>query len=70
MLTKEELKSHQDTRNCKLSKSINYRKFRDNCHYIGKYRGEAHRSNLNVFGKIQKSTNFFSSNRKRSYKNR
>ena len=43
-LTKEELKLHQDT--CgkriskKLSKSIDYRKVRDHCHYTGKYRGE------------------------------
>ena len=26
----------------KLSKSINYRKVRDHCHYTGKYRGAAH----------------------------
>ena len=43
-LTIEELKSHQDT--CgkriskKLSKSIDYRKVRDHCHYTGKYRAE------------------------------
>ena len=44
-LTKEELKSHKDTKVCyicgkrilkKLSKSINYRKVRYDCHYIGK----------------------------------
>ena len=47
-LTKEELKSHQDARNCyifgkrilkKLSKGINYWKVRDYCHYTGKYTG-------------------------------
>ena len=46
-LTKEELKLHQDARNCyicgkrilkKLSKSIIYRKVRDHCYYTGKYR--------------------------------
>ena len=50
-LTKEELKSHQVGRNCyicgkrilkKLSKSINYRKVRNHCHYTGKYRDAAH----------------------------
>ena len=50
-LIKEELKSHQDARNChlcekrvlkKLSKSINYRRVRGHCHYTGKYRGAAH----------------------------
>ena len=50
-LTKEELKSHQDARNCyiygeiilkKLSKSINYWKVKDHCHYAGKDRGVAH----------------------------
>ena len=50
-LTKEGLKSHQDAKLCyicrkrifkKLSKSINYRKVRDQCHYTGKYRGAAH----------------------------
>ena len=44
-LTKEELESHQDTKVCyicgkrilkKLSKSINYQKVRDHCHYTGK----------------------------------
>ena len=47
-VTNEELKPHQDARNCyfcgrsifkKLSKSINYRKVRYHCHYTGKYRG-------------------------------
>ena len=51
LLTKEELKSHQDAKVCsicgrrilkKLSKSINYWKVRDHCHYTGKYRGAAH----------------------------
>ena len=50
-LTKEELKLHQDARNCyisgkiilnKLTKSKNYRKVRDYCHYNSKYRGAAH----------------------------
>ena len=50
-LTKEKLISHEDVKNCyicgrrilkKLSKSINYRKNRDHCHYIGKYGGAAH----------------------------
>ena len=50
-LTKEELKSNQDAklRNIcgkrvlqNLSKSINYRKIRDHCHYAEKYRGGAH----------------------------
>ena len=50
-LTKEELKSHQDPKVCyicgkrilkKLSKSINYRKVRDHCHYTDKYIGAAH----------------------------
>ena len=50
-LTKEELKSHQDAKVCyicgkrilkKLSKSINYWKVRDHCHYTGKFRGAAH----------------------------
>ena len=55
-LTKEELKPHQDVKFCyicgkrilkKLSKSINYRKVRDDCRYTGKYRGAAHNiSNL------------------------
>ena len=56
-VTKEELKSHKDAKVCyirgertlkKLSKSLNYRKVRDYCHYTGKYRGAAHHaSNLN-----------------------
>ena len=46
-LKKEELKSDQDAKLCyicgnkilkKLSKSINYWKVRDHCHYTGKYR--------------------------------
>ena len=50
-LTKEELKSHQDPKICylcgkiilkKLSKNINYQKFRDHCHCTGKYREPAH----------------------------
>ena len=49
-LTKEELKSHQDAKVCyisvkgilkKLSKSVNYRKVRDHCHFTGEYRGAA-----------------------------
>ena len=48
LLTKQELKSHQDAKVCyilgkriskKLSNSINCLKVRDNCHYTGKYRG-------------------------------
>ena len=51
LLTKKELKSHQDAKACyicgkrilkKLSKTINYRKVRDHCHYTGKYRGATH----------------------------
>ena len=51
MLTKEELKSHQDAKVCyvcekrilkNLSKSLNYWKVRDNCYYTCKYRGAAH----------------------------
>ena len=50
-LTKELLKSHQDPKVCyiwgkriwkKLSKSKNYQKVRDHCHYTGKYRGASH----------------------------
>ena len=50
-LTKEELKLHEDEKVCyicgkrilkKLSKSINYQKVRDHCHYAGKYRGDTH----------------------------
>ena len=50
-LTKEDLKSHQDAKVCyiwgkrilkKLSKSINYQKVRNHCHYTGKYNGIAH----------------------------
>ena len=45
LLTKEELKSHQDAKVCyicgkrilkRFSKSINYWKVRDHCHYTGK----------------------------------
>ena len=55
-LTKEELKSHQDAKVCyicgkkilkKLSKSRNYQKVRDHCHYTDKYRG-AELSNCNL----------------------
>ena len=51
LLTKKEFKSHQDARTCyicgkrilqKLTKSKNYRKFRDHCHYTGKCGGAAH----------------------------
>ena len=51
-LREEELKSHEDARNCyicgrrvlrKLSKSINYNcQVRNHCHYTGKYKGAAH----------------------------
>ena len=50
-LTKEELKLHQDSRNCyiwgklileKLAKNKNYRKVRDHCRYKDKYRGAGH----------------------------
>ena len=50
-LTKEELKLHQDAKGCficgkrflkKFTKSKNYWKVRDHCHYTGKYRGAAH----------------------------
>ena len=50
-LRKEKLNSHQDAKVCyicgkiilkKFSKSINYWKVRDHCHYTGKYRGAAH----------------------------
>ena len=39
----------------KLSKSINYQKVRDHCHYTGKYRGAAHNiwnSKFNVPNKM------------------
>ena len=51
LLTKEELKPHQDAEVCyicrkrtlkKFFKNKNYRKVRDYCHYTGKYRGAAH----------------------------
>ena len=49
-LTKEELKSHEDAKSniCgkrilkKLSKSINYQKVGDHCHYTCKYRRASH----------------------------
>ena len=49
-LTREKLKSHQDAKVCyicgkrilKNSKTINYWKVRDHCHYTGKHRGAAH----------------------------
>ena len=50
-LKKEELNLHQDAKVCyicgkkilkKLSKSINYWKVRDHCHYTGKYRNAAY----------------------------
>ena len=51
LLTKEELKSHQDAKVCytcgkrilkQLSKNINCPKVTDHYHYTGKYRGLAH----------------------------
>ena len=51
LLTKEELKSHQDAKICyacgkrilkKLSKCMNYQKVRDHCHYTSTYRGVTH----------------------------
>ena len=51
LLTKEELKSHQDAKECyicgkrllkKFAEDKNYRKVRDHCHYSDKYRGAAH----------------------------
>ena len=50
-LTKEQLKSYQDTKLCyicgkrilkKLSKIINYQKVKDDCHYTGNYRWASH----------------------------
>ena len=50
--TKEELKSYHNTKVCyicgkrilkKFSKSVNYWKVRDHCHYTGKYKGGTHR---------------------------
>ena len=63
-LTKEELKSSQDGKEChicrkkilqKFAKDKNYRKVRDHCHYTGKYRGVAHsicNSKFNVSNEI------------------
>ena len=63
-LTKEELKSYQDRKEChicrkkilqKFAKDKNYRKVRDHCHYTGKYRGVAHsicNSKFNVSNEI------------------
>ena len=51
LLTKEELKSHQDAKLCyicrkrilkKIAKNKNYQKVRYYCYYTGKYRGAAH----------------------------
>ena len=51
LLTKEELKLHQNAKVCyicgkriakKLSESINYLNVRDHCHYTRKYRWAAH----------------------------
>ena len=51
LLTREELKSHEDAKVCyicgmrflkNISKNINYWKVRDHCHYTGKYRDAAH----------------------------
>ena len=50
-LTRKELESHEDAKVCyicgvwlfkKLFRDISYRKFRDHCHYTGKYRGAGH----------------------------
>ena len=55
--TKEELKSHLDAKAryiCgkrilkNLSKSMNYQKVRDHCHYTGKYRSAAHICSLKL----------------------
>ena len=55
LLTKENLKSHQDVNVCyicgkrilqKLAKNKNYRKVRDHSHYAGKYRGAHNICNL------------------------
>ena len=60
-LTKEELKLHQDARNCyicgekilqKLAKTGNYRKVRDHCYYTDKYRGATHSLKFNVPNEI------------------
>ena len=51
VLTKEQQKSYENTKICyickekfqnKYLKDKKYRKFRDHCHYIGKYRGATH----------------------------
>ena len=51
LLTKEELKSHQDAKLCyicrkrilkKIAKNKNYQKVRYYCYYTGKYRAAAH----------------------------
>ena len=51
LLTKEELKSHQDAKAChicrkrilkKFANDKNYNKVRDHCHFVGKYRDAAH----------------------------
>ena len=51
LVTKEQLKSHQDAKVChicgkrflkKFTNSKNYRKVRDHCHFTGKYRGTAY----------------------------
>ena len=63
-LTRKELKSHEDAKECyicgknfikKFFKDLNYRKVRDHCCYTGKYRGTAHsicNLKLNVLNEI------------------
>ena len=50
-LTKEELKSYQEAKGCRICRKImlkkfandkSYRNVRDHCHFTGKYRGAAH----------------------------
>ena len=50
-INKEEIKPYQDAKICytfgkrilnKFANNKNYRKVKDNCHFIGKYRGAAH----------------------------